>query len=89
MWLTFESAKALESKTSKLFNLIYPNNTILSCFLLFLLINDSYFLIPAVIAEIFNAIAEHIISIGIPRKETKTEIEIPPTAEAKMRKCSI
>ena len=58
---------------------------------LFLILNsDFYFLIPAVIAQIFNPIAELVISIGIPIKEAKAEIEIHPAIlEAKIRKCSI
>ena len=47
--------------------------------LLFLfLIIDFYFLIPTVIAQIFNPIAELVILIGIPIKEAKAEIEIHP-----------
>ena len=66
-----------------LFNLEFANNTILSRFFFIFLIIDLYFLVPAVIAEI-------VISIGIPSKETKAEIEIHPViAEAKIRKCSI
>ena len=52
--------KALEIKTSMLFNLDFANNTILSCFLFFFLIIDLYFLIPAGIALIFNSIAEFL-----------------------------
>ena len=66
-----------------LFNLEFANNTILSRFFFIFLIIDLYFLVPAVIAEI-------VISIGIPSKETKAEIEIHPViAEAKIKKCSI
>ena len=66
-----------------LFNLEFANNTILSRFFFIFLIIDLYFLVPAVIADI-------VISIGIPSKETKAEIEIHPViAEAKIRKCSI
>ena len=66
-----------------LFNLEFANNTILSRFFFIFLIIDLYFLVPALIAEI-------VISIGIPSKETKAEIEIHPViAEAKIRKCSI
>ena len=59
--------------------------------LLFLfLIIDLYFLIPTVIAKIFNPIAELVIPKGIPNKEAKEEIEIHPViVEAKIRKCSI
>ena len=64
--------KALEIKTSMLFNLDFANNTVLSYF--FFLITDLYFLIPAAIAQIFNPIAEPVIPIGIPNKEPKVEI---------------
>ena len=86
----FESIKTLEIKTSMLFNLDFANNTILSCFFFFFLILDLCFLIPAVIAQIVNLIAELVIPIEIPSKEAKVEVEIHPlTAKAKMRKCSI
>ena len=58
-----------------LFNFGLANNTILSCFLFFFLIIDLYFLIPAVIAQIFNPIAELLIHIRIPTKEAKAEIQ--------------
>ena len=59
--------------------------------LLLLFLNyDLYFLIPAVIGQIFNPAEEFVIPIGIPTKETKAEIEIHPvTAEANIRNCSI
>ena len=59
--------------------------------LLFLfLIFDIYFLIPPVIANIFNPIAELAIPIGIPSKEAKREVKIYPViVEAKTRNCSI
>ena len=73
-----------------LFSLDFANNTILSSFFLFFLIIDLYFLIAAVVAQIFNPIAEIIIPIGISTKEAKSEIEIHPViVEAKIRKCSI
>ena len=51
---------------------------------------DLYFLIPAVVAQIFNPTAELVIPIEISIKEGKAEIEIHPViAEAKIRKCSI
>ena len=58
--------------------------------LLFLsLIIDLYFLIPAAIEQVFNAIAELVIPIGILSMKAKTEIEIHlVTAEAKVRKRS-
>ena len=70
--------KALEIKTSIIFHFGFPNNTILSCFFLFFLIIDLYFLIPAVIAQIFNPISELVIPIGIPMKEAKAETETDP-----------
>ena len=57
--------------------------------LFFFLIIDLYLLIPAVLAQTFNPIAELAVSIGIPTKEAKAEIEIHlVTAEAKIRKSS-
>ena len=58
-----------------LFNFGLANNTILSCFLFFFLIIDLYFLIPAVVAQIFNPIVELLIHIRIPTKEAKAEIQ--------------
>ena len=75
-----------------LFNLDFANNTILSCFFFFFLflITDLYILIAAVIAQIFNPIAELVIRIGIPTREAEAEIEIHPViVEPKRRKCSI
>ena len=69
------------------FNLDFANNTILSCFFFFSLIIDLYFLMSAVIAQIFNPIAELIIPIGMPI-QIQTEIH-PVIVEAKIRKCSI
>ena len=69
---------------------VSANNTILSCFLLFLLIIDLYFLTSANIAQILNPIAELVLPIGIISKKAKGEIEIHLiTAEAKIGKCSI
>ena len=51
---------------------------------------DLNFLIAAVIAQIFNLIAELVIAIEIPTKEAKAEIEIHPVIiEPKIRKFSI
>ena len=72
-----------------LFHLDFAGSTIKSCMLFFFLIIDLYLLIPAVLAQTFNPIAELAISIGIPTKEAKAEIEIHlVTAEAKIRKSS-
>ena len=85
-----KSIKALEIKTSMPFNLDFANNTILICFFFFFLIIDLYFLIPVVITQIFNPIAELVIPIERPTKEAKAEIEIHAVIiEAKTRKCSI
>ena len=67
--------KALEIKTSVLFNLNFANNTVLSCLFLFFLVIDLYFVIAAVISQIFNPIAELVIPTGIPTKEAKAEME--------------
>ena len=73
-----------------LFNLDFMNNTILSCFFLFFFTIDLHFLIPAVIIQIFNPIAELVIPMGIPTKEEKTDLEKHPViAEPTIRKCSI
>ena len=73
-----------------LFNLDFANNTFLSCFLFFVLIVDLYFLIPAVIIQIFNPITELAIHVGIPTKEAKAEMEThPETVEINISKCSI
>ena len=58
-----------------LFNLLFAYNPILSCFFFSFIIIDLYFLIPAIIAEIFIPIAELIVPVGIPTKETKAEIK--------------
>ena len=75
-------------KTCILFNLDFANNTTLSCFFFFFLVIEFCFLIPAVISQIFNPIAELVIPIGIPIKEVKAETEIHTViVEAKIRKC--
>ena len=59
-------------------------------FLFFFLIIHVYLLISAVIARIFNPIAELVFPTGIPTQEAKVEIDIHPvTTEAKIRTCSI
>ena len=61
-----------------LFYLILILLTILlyHAFLFFFLIINLCFLIPGVIAQIFNPIAKIVTLIGIPIKQTKAEIEI-------------
>ena len=46
-----------------LFNLGFANNIILSCFFLFFFFIRLHYLIPAVITQIFNPIAELVIPI--------------------------
>ena len=77
-------------KTFFLFNLDFADKTILSCFFIFSLIIDLYFLITAAIAQSFNPIAKLVVPVGIPSKEAKAEIEIHPAiVQAKIRKFSI
>ena len=73
-----------------LFYLDFAKNTISSCFFLFFLIIDLYFLIPAVITQIFNPIVELAIPIGITTKEAKAEMETNPViVEITIREWSI
>ena len=69
---------ALEIKTSILFDLSFPNNTNSSCFFFFFFIIDLYFLIPAVIAQIFILPAELAIPTGTRTNEVNAEIETQP-----------
>ena len=51
---------------------------------------DLYLLIPAVITQLFNPIAELVMPVGIQAKKAKAKIEVHSvTAEAKISKCSI
>ena len=69
-----------------LFNLDFANNNILSYF--FFLIMDLCFLIPEVITQIFNPIAELAIPKEIPNKEAKAETETHlVTVEIEINKC--
>ena len=89
-WLIFEWIKDLEIHTYILFNLVFANKTILSCFSFFFLIIDLYYLIPVIITQIFNPIAELVIPLGMRIKEVKAKIEIHPViVEAKTTKLSI
>ena len=81
--------KDLEIRTSIVFNLSFPNNTILSCFLFFYFMIDLYFLIPAVIAQFLIPTADLLIPTGTPTNEENAEIETQPvTVETKISKCS-
>ena len=77
-WLTFESFKALEIKTSRLFNLNFDNDNILSYFLFFFLNYWFILLIPAVLTQIVNPIAELIIPVETPTKEAEAKTETHP-----------
>ena len=71
-----------------LFNFDFPNNTILSCSFFFFLIINLQFLIPAIITQILNPIAELAVPTEIPIKEEKAEMETHlVTVETKMNKC--
>ena len=72
-----ESIKALEIKNSMLFNFDFANNTIISYFFFFLII-DLYFLLPALITQLFNRVAELVIPRGIPTIQAKAEMETHP-----------
>ena len=73
-----------------LFNLVFANSAVASCFFFFSLVIDLYSLISAVIEQIVNPFVKLVIRIGIPSKEAKVEIEIHPvTTEARIRKCSV
>ena len=88
--MIYLSVNALEIKTFMFFKLVLAKNTVLSCFFLYFLIIDLCSLIPAVFVQVFNHAAELEISIGMPYKEAKTEMEIHPvTSESKIRKCSV
>ena len=78
----FESIKVLENKTFVLFN---------SLTILFHHVSFSFIsIIVAVIAQMFNPIAEFVILIRMPIKEAKTETKIHPvTVETEIRQCSI
>ena len=56
----------------------------------FFLIIDLYFLIPAVMTQIFNPIVELAIPIEIPTKGAKAEMEAHPViVEIAISECSI
>ena len=71
-----ESIKTLEIRTSRVFKLSFPINTILLCFFFSLIIID--FLILAVITQVFIPTAELVISTGTQTNEVNTETETQP-----------
>ena len=80
-WLIYESIYEFEIRTSIVFNWYFPNNTIVSCSFLVFYIIDLYFLIPAVIAQIFIPTAELIIPTGIAIDEANAKIQLQPVIE--------
>ena len=87
-WLIYVSTEALEIRTSIVFNLSFPLNTILSSFFFLFFIIDLCFCIPAVIAKICIATAILIIPTGTQTYEVNAETDTQPlTVEAKIRKC--
>ena len=78
--LSLKQIKTLEIKTSMVFNLVFPINTILSCFFFFFLNNWLTLLIAVVNAQIYNPTVELIMPIGMPTNEAKAEIETHPLA---------
>ena len=73
-----------------LFNLDFARNNVLSCFFFLFLIIDLYFLIPAIITQIFHPIVKLAMPTGIPIIEAKEEMETDPlTVEIEISKCSI
>ena len=71
----YGSIKASKIRTSIVFSLSFPNNTILSCFYSFFFVIYLYFLIPPVIAQIFILISELVIPTGITTNAANAEIE--------------
>ena len=58
-----------------LFNLDFADDIILLCFFFLFLITGLYFLIPAIITQIFYPIAELVIAIRITIKKAKVKME--------------
>ena len=78
-----------KTKTSVVFNLVFANNTILSCFFFFFLMIELYILISAVIAQTFDSTAELAMPTKTPISEANTEVETQLLkAESKIIKCS-
>ena len=68
-----ELVKYLEIMPYSQSNLLFNNETISSCFFFFSLIINLYFLIIAIIAQIFYRIVELITPVVISTKEAKAE----------------
>ena len=61
--------------TSRVFNLSFPINTILSCCLFFFFIIGLWFLIPVIIVQMFIPIAELVMAGGTQTNEANAEIQ--------------
>ena len=86
-WIIYDSDKALEIKTSILFNLAFSKNAILSCFPSFSWLLTYSFLFLPLLHNFFNPIAELVIVLGIPSKEAKEKTERHPVIpETEIRK---
>ena len=78
---------ALEIRTSIVFNISFPNNSILSCFFFFVI--DLSFLIAAVTLPMFIPAAELGMRTGTQTNEANVEIETKSvTIETKISKYS-
>ena len=74
-WLICEFIKDTEIRTSIVFNLSFSNNTFLFCFFFFFFIIDLYFLITAMIAQMFIPTTELVKPIGAQTYEANADIE--------------
>ena len=84
----YESIKALQNRTSIIFNLSFLNSTILSCFFFFLLMVDLYFLIPEMFAQMFYPTTELVIQTETQINGVNTETETQSvTTEARTNRC--
>ena len=73
-WLIHESIKASETRTSVIFKLSFSNNINLSMVFFFFFIIDLYFLIPAVIAQMFISNPELVIPTWTQTNQANAEI---------------
>ena len=73
-WLKYESIKIFEIRTLIVCNLSFSNNTVLSCISFFFLKINMYFLIPALIFQIFIPTAELLIPTRPQPNEANAEI---------------
>ena len=77
-WSIYELIKALEIKTSTVYNLVFANNTIVSCLFFLFLDNWLIILISPATAQISSPTAELAIRTRTPTNEANGEIEIHP-----------